>query len=113
MIDCSNTEISGLRSIFNDGVTILLCHWHIKRVWEKNLTSKVMIKYETRQLLDVTRIKLNDMMHAVSNLLLNAVFHTNKFTIIQATYSAQLTQPGGPYLDIDKKELLNERIRQF
>ncbi|KAI8084638.1 uncharacterized protein BX664DRAFT_360479 [Halteromyces radiatus] len=51
MIDCSNTEISGFRSIFNDG-------------------TKGDDKYETRQLLDATRIKLNDMMHAVLNLLL-------------------------------------------
>ncbi|KAI8098815.1 uncharacterized protein BX664DRAFT_309854 [Halteromyces radiatus] len=93
-------------------------------------------KYETLQLLDATRIKLNDMMHAVSSEIFdlfqsryktdfsefytyfktyywNAVFHTNKFTIILATKSIQLTQPGWPYLDIDKKKLLNERIRQF
>ncbi|KAI8097643.1 uncharacterized protein BX664DRAFT_356865 [Halteromyces radiatus] len=81
----------------------------------KNELPKVMIKYETRQLLDVTRIKLNDMMHAVSNLLLVRQWQDEIMaqSSLISTYSAQLTQPGWPYLDIDKKKLLNERVRQF
>ena len=35
MIDCSATEISALKEVFQNNVSILLCHWHIKRAWEK------------------------------------------------------------------------------
>lgn len=37
VIDCSTTEIEALRQAFSGQVDILLCHWHIKRAWEKHL----------------------------------------------------------------------------
>ena len=42
MIDCSDTEASGIDEAFFDGsVTILYCYWHLWQVWDKNITAKV------------------------------------------------------------------------
>lgn len=40
MIDCSQTEISAISEAFPN-VNISLCHWHIKRAWEKNIKKDV------------------------------------------------------------------------
>lgn len=41
MIDCSATEIEAIRLAFGDEVRVLLCHWHIKRAWEKHMKTDV------------------------------------------------------------------------
>jgi gluconate kinase len=38
MIDCS-----AIKQVFRDEVHILLCHWHIKRAWEKHIKTDVII----------------------------------------------------------------------
>ena len=41
MIDCSATEIEAINQAFGGSVDTLLCHWHIKRAWEKHLRTDV------------------------------------------------------------------------
>ena len=41
MIECSPTEIAAINEVFGDNVSILLCHWHIKRAWETHLKKLV------------------------------------------------------------------------
>lgn len=43
MIDCSATEVTAIKNVFNNDVQVLLCHWHIKRAWETNIKQKVKI----------------------------------------------------------------------
>lgn len=43
MIDCSATEIEAIRLAFGANVRVLLCHWHIKRAWEKHIKMDVNI----------------------------------------------------------------------
>lgn len=43
MIDCSATEIQALRQVFSVNIDILLCHWHIKRAWEKHIKTDVRL----------------------------------------------------------------------
>ena len=44
MIDNSDTEMAGIRSAYGESVQVLICHWHIKRAWSKNLAKKVYIR---------------------------------------------------------------------
>jgi len=41
MIDCSAAEIEAIRQAFQGEVSVLLCHWHIKRAWEKHIKTDV------------------------------------------------------------------------
>lgn len=41
MIDCSAAEIAAIKEAFGSQVSILLCHWHIQRAWEKNMKTMV------------------------------------------------------------------------
>ncbi|KAL9536645.1 hypothetical protein MBANPS3_012486 [Mucor bainieri] len=60
MIDCSATEITAIKNVFgNDDVSILLCHWHIKRAWEVAGS-----KQECDRLRDYCRLLLDRMTHA-------------------------------------------------
>ena len=43
MIDCSPVEINAIRVVFQELVQILLCHWHIKHVWDKKIKKDVSI----------------------------------------------------------------------
>ncbi|CAO3591984.1 unnamed protein product [Absidia cylindrospora] len=73
MIDCSSAEISAIKSAFpgDDGqvVSILLCHWHIKRAWEHNLKQYVKgnSNNETMFLRSKVRRMLDDLMYATSS----------------------------------------------
>lgn len=40
MIDCSSTEIAAIKEVL-PSVSILLCHWHVKRTWETNIKKEV------------------------------------------------------------------------
>lgn len=44
MIDCSATEIEAIDQVFGGSVSTLLCHWHIRRAWEKHLRTDVSYK---------------------------------------------------------------------
>ncbi|KAG2215070.1 hypothetical protein INT45_014325 [Circinella minor] len=37
MIDCSVTEMDAILSMFGTKVQVLVCHWHIRRAWEKKV----------------------------------------------------------------------------
>ena len=41
MIDCSVTEMDAILSTFGTEVQVLVCHWHIRRAWEKKLNRYV------------------------------------------------------------------------
>lgn len=41
MIDCSPVEINAINQVYGDVVQVLLCHWHIKRAWEKHIKKMV------------------------------------------------------------------------
>jgi hypothetical protein len=43
MIDCDAAEISAIKEAFGNRVKILLCHWHLKRSWERKIKSTVSI----------------------------------------------------------------------
>jgi hypothetical protein len=47
MIDCSAIEMRAIRDSFGQSVDILLCHWHIKRAWEKRIKSDVRARIST------------------------------------------------------------------
>jgi hypothetical protein len=49
MINCSATEISAIEEVFGSDVSILLCHWHIKRVWENHLKANTKIHNSTKE----------------------------------------------------------------
>ncbi|KAL9540247.1 hypothetical protein MBANPS3_009795 [Mucor bainieri] len=67
MINCSATEVAAIKKVFeNDDVSILLCHWHIKRAWEVNLKKHIKVagsKQEGDRLRDYCRLLLDRMMH--------------------------------------------------
>lgn len=46
-IDCSQTEISAIHEVSGQDFDVLLCHWHIKRAWEKHLKSSVKVANST------------------------------------------------------------------
>jgi hypothetical protein len=48
MIDNSDAEIAGIRSVFGETVPILLCHWHILKNWKKNIAMKVKVQSGVR-----------------------------------------------------------------
>jgi hypothetical protein len=67
MIDCSATEISAIKETFGSDVSILLCHWHIKRAWEKHLKTNIKIHNSTKETVQARNIAggyLNAMMYA-------------------------------------------------
>ncbi len=39
--DVSLAQIGGIKGVFGESVTVLLCLWHVKRAWVKNLLIKV------------------------------------------------------------------------
>jgi hypothetical protein len=47
MIDCSKAEIGAIRETFGNDVSVLLCHWHIKRAWEKKIKSEIRVNQST------------------------------------------------------------------
>lgn len=67
MIDCSQTEISAIREVFGESLNVLLCHWHIKRAWEKHLKTDVKIRNSTMESVQAratVRSTLNNLMYA-------------------------------------------------
>ncbi|GAA5798440.1 hypothetical protein HPULCUR_003843 [Helicostylum pulchrum] len=48
MIDCSSTEIAAIKEVL-PSVSILLCHWHVKRTWETNIKKEIKIANATHQ----------------------------------------------------------------
>jgi hypothetical protein len=67
MIDCSKAEIGAIREAFGQNVSVLLCHWHIKRAWEKKIKSDIKVNQstiETTRARTSTRIMLNNLMYA-------------------------------------------------
>jgi hypothetical protein len=49
MIDNSDAEIAGIRSVFGGSVRILLCHWHIIKNWKKNIAMKLKVQPGVRR----------------------------------------------------------------
>jgi hypothetical protein len=47
MIDCSKTEIAAIRQVFGQEVFVLLCHWNIRRGWEKNIKIQIKVNAST------------------------------------------------------------------
>lgn len=41
MIDRDAAKISAIKEVFGNQVKILLCHWHLKRSWERKIKSTV------------------------------------------------------------------------
>ena len=41
IINCSTVEINAIYEVYGNAVQVLLCHWGIKRAWEKNITKYV------------------------------------------------------------------------
>lgn len=86
MIDCSQTEVAAIRQAFGSSVSILLCHWHIKRSWEKHLKSKVKVALSTGK--DTT--KEQDAVRAAMNRIMRATTVEaceNEFQQFKAMYS--------------------------
>jgi hypothetical protein len=69
MIDCSKAEIAAIRQVFGQKVSVLLCHWHIKRDWEKNIKSQIKVNassIETTQARNYARAMLNHLMYSAT-----------------------------------------------
>jgi hypothetical protein len=49
MIDNSDAEIAGIRSVFGGSVSILLCHWHLFKNWKKNIAMKLKVQPGVRR----------------------------------------------------------------
>ena len=67
MIDCSQTKIAALREVFGESISILLCHWHIKRAWENQLKTDVKVVGSTMESVQARasiRSMLNCLMYA-------------------------------------------------
>ncbi|SAM06207.1 hypothetical protein [Absidia glauca] len=91
MINCSTTEIAAIRQVF-DGVSILLCHWHIKRAWDGHIKRDVKgaDKYQTKAIRDGVRLSIDAMMNTSS---------AHEFEVSWTAFN-------------DKKELWSKAFRQ-
>lgn len=80
MIDCSQTEITAIRSAF-PSVNISLCHWHIKRAWEMHIKKEIKISnatHETKAMQEQARVFLNSMMHATDEGVFYSIYESFK-----------------------------------
>lgn len=68
MVDCSRAEISAIKEVFGDrDVSVSLCHWHIRRAWEKKIKSYVKVPgstLESQAARSSVRGMLNGLMYA-------------------------------------------------
>ena len=48
MIDCSPIEINAIWTVFQESVRIFLCHWHIKRAWDKKIKKSIKASTSTK-----------------------------------------------------------------
>lgn len=83
MVDCSATEIAAISEVFVD-VRISLCHWHIRRAWEKKLKSYVKVSsstLESNAARSSVRSFLNDLMYSLEETDYNKLYidFNNKF----------------------------------
>lgn len=84
MIDCSRAEISAIHEVFGPSFNVLLCHWHIKRAWEKHLKSLVKVPNSTMESVQAranVRSMLNNLMYAD-----NEDEYDSMFTMFQEKY---------------------------
>ncbi|KAI7850287.1 hypothetical protein BDC45DRAFT_572934 [Circinella umbellata] len=44
VVRCQESEIAGIRLAYGESVQVLICHWHIKRAWRKNIAKKVCVR---------------------------------------------------------------------
>ena len=66
MIDCSPVEINAIPVVFQESVRIFLCHWHIKRAWDKKIKKTVKSSTsttESKALGSEAHSDLNKLMH--------------------------------------------------
>ncbi|KAI9478922.1 hypothetical protein BDB00DRAFT_186732 [Zychaea mexicana] len=71
MIDNSDTEMAGIWSAYGDDVQVMICHWHIKGAWRKNVAKKVFVRpgdlthsREVKMMWDEAFNRLDDMLRA-------------------------------------------------
>ncbi|KAI9270502.1 hypothetical protein BDA99DRAFT_569841 [Phascolomyces articulosus] len=64
MIDNSDTEMTGIRAAYGIDIQVLICHWHIKRVWHKNVAKKVYahpdVSVQPKQVRDMLRASTHE-----------------------------------------------------
>lgn len=50
MIDCSDTEIAAIRSVYGQDASIFVCHWHVLQAVVKQSKEKLSIRDSSREL---------------------------------------------------------------
>lgn len=81
MVDCSQTEISSIREVFGESVSISLCHWHIRRAWEKHIKSEIKVvnsTIESQAARSVVRSILTNLMYCDEESDYNRLFNDFK-----------------------------------
>ncbi|KAI7870061.1 hypothetical protein BDF14DRAFT_230400 [Spinellus fusiger] len=74
-------EIEAIRQVFGNTVETLLCHWHIKRAWEKRLKTDVKIPNSTHESVNSRnhiRILISNLMYAQTIEIFDSAWETFK-----------------------------------
>ncbi|KAG2215688.1 hypothetical protein INT45_008276 [Circinella minor] len=105
MIDCSVTEMDAILSTFGTQVQVLVCHWHIRRAWEKKLNNTA----DSKALRKKARVYSSSLMYAKDPEEFDGIhFHTTWLVtqVVDCSYRQSISQVfhGFEYVSLTKEE---------